>query len=305
METQSAQRDQQYDSIELTRRFPYGRGRTTSTESSLFRPFIDLVKFNCPDSGRPVGKVNYLFFSARPQRQGMLGILLWKAAWWKREYILGSLCRTVAGRTLFFPGLTQRTICEWRTVKDAGRQTDQNSNLGVVDHITLESDYCSGHVTTKTKGNTRTHPFECRPIKRGELIYWFGLAFRPSALEITPSIATWKVSAPSSDSSRRFHELKKATEDAEFHGLSPSPSGDLRVNEFFHTAFYLWHSDKEPPSPLPPLYVPFCSDERTSGRLHDVNLAGLNGKVLALVSRHSGAFRGDGLFDFHEFSKSS
>jgi hypothetical protein len=243
----SSQHHPESDTIEVTRPFPLGRGETESSDSSLFRPFLDLLSVESLRSGRPVGSVNYVFFTESPPPEGILGLLLWKAMWWRRDYVLGSLCRTVAGRTLFFPGVTQRTMSQWSARLDAGRQTPEHGTLGLVDHITLENDLRSGHVTSKTGPPTKAYPFVFRTIRTGDLVYWFGFCFRPRVLEVTPAKVTWKVSVPSSDSLRRANDLKQAIDGAIFHG----PSMSCWVTKLHQTRFLLFTSPFAPMSAAP------------------------------------------------------
>jgi len=247
---------------------------TSDASVSLIRPFRRIA-----ESGKPTGRINYVFFQEDETNY----------------YTVGSLCYTPKGHLLFFPGLTVRSKRWFRTQRGSlGVREIQ----GVIDHFTLHPDLEQGHITTLTNKriNYRTEIID--PDTR----FWFALSVRfSSLLEPMYSKINFSFVCPSSDSDRRAEDVMKARQDAIFHMTSLPNQGRLKDSAFLHFEFFVRtvNESLRVTCPIvPPLlksYEEFGEGQRQV-RIHPIKLEGLDGKVLIRVSNQPGKLRSDALF---------
>lgn len=151
----------------LVWKIPFGRGGSSNNTSALVRPFRRTLQ----ESKLP-GRVAYVFH----QDSG-------------RYNIFGSFVHSTSGKIFFYPG-TMGGITT--TSLGANRQTQQ---LIHVDHFTLEGDLSKWHFTLserETDGirfpSQRTAPWS------SEIVLWFVLQFKKTALEPCPEILKLRLS---------------------------------------------------------------------------------------------------------------
>jgi hypothetical protein len=259
----------------------FGQGKTTSMSCALARPYKQLF-----ESGKPIGRINYVFFKVNK----------WPS------HVLGSLCFTPGHRLLFYPGLMERKV-NWLYSKN----TFQNiKSTGFVDHLTLEKDFASWHMTVlELDGTKKTHlqSSKTKTISKNT-VFWFGLSIRdPNVLETTPEELTLVFHSPPKDSDRRIKSLLKARENAIFH-LTTLNKISLNKGEFLHFDFFIGPSDLD--HKKLPCYVPISEPivsgyaqafkEGTHFRSHPVSLEGIEEKTWVVVSKHVGKLSDKAIF---------
>ena len=248
--------------------------KVNSIECALARPFYQLFS-----EGKPVGKVNYIFYLGdNPPSK-----------------ILGSLCLTPEGRILFFPGVVERNV-NWFQPKQGGQQSIKST--GFVDHFTLEKDRKSWHFTILEANRKKVKELPSfKPLLLSkDVLFWFGLSIQnPRFLETTPVILESVFSCPSSDSVRRLNAYEDAIKKAVYHGVN-LPSRDLKETQFIHFGFYLTLKNISITKLIPqgPTEKPIVSDfsqilnGKTEYRACPVTLEGLKEKIWVVVSKYNG-----------------
>lgn len=132
----------------------FGAGKTLNQSLSLLRPFRLLI-----DEGKPIGRINHVFY------------------FWTKSRVLGALWYTPWRRLLFFPGLVGR-IPRWYS-KDTSVKHPQIAPGTVIDHLTLEADFKSFHVTLLGPSSTRSVLMSRRTQQVVDgLTYWFGVSMQ-------------------------------------------------------------------------------------------------------------------------------
>lgn len=259
----------------------FGQGKVVSTSCALTRLYLQL--FN---TGKPIGKINYLFFKGNE--------------WPSR--ILGSLAYTPGERILYFPGVSVRNV-NWHFSAADGLKSIKST--GLVDHLTLEKNFQKWHATIleadRTK-KTRLPSFKTKKIDENTL-FWFGLSIKdPSVLEITPEELILNLYSPPSDTDRRLNVLIEARENAIFQLTHLSKKSEpLNEGEFLHFDFFIGHSNLDldkldcfVPTREPIVYE-FKRAQKISVRGHPVTLEGITKKIWVVVSKHTGKLSGEAI----------
>lgn len=252
----------------------FGSGKSVNDESALTRPFRQLFH-----AGKPIGKINYIFFKGNK---------------WPTR-ILGALCFTPGKRLLFFPGLNHRKI-NWKLSR-GGKKISFFFNYGLLDHFTLERDFKRWHatiITSPSEPKPKRPSFRTYRVDRNT-IFWFGLTIqKPEVLEMTPEEHRMIFSCPPRDSERRAKLLVEAREGAIFH-LVHLEKVKIRFDDFVHFDFFI-----APPTVdvkkfpcFVPMYEPMVRNYSqieggTPIRSHPVMLPGMKQRVWVMVSKHHG-----------------
>jgi len=286
------------DTIEVTFEFPQGNGSASgdpALSSAIGRPFKRLI-----DTGKPPGRINYLFFQPYG---GQLRTL-------------GALCHTPGEQVLFYPALVTRRV-SWYTVGDKKTELVTRPDESL-DHITLEPDSETWHATILTAQGAKETHIPKRRTRRVDrcTIFWFALSVRsPSVLEMTPNTVTLgPFPTPPTDSTRRGMSLMDARKDVVFrtiglHETQPVSSDQFITFEFYidrsnrvrlwvrHSLFGRWGrstpillpiavpASRESPKVVPPF--PY--------RSHDVEIAGFQGCFIISAYRITGSLTGDAI----------
>lgn len=252
---------------------------TLEPNGALFRPLRQLA-----EEGKPIGKINYIFYKEK-----------------KVLYILGSLCYSPGGRVLFFPGIKNRVI-RWVT-KQRGRPPALAKDI-IADHLTLDCNLKSGHITTRTIDNKskvleKVSSFATKKIADG--VFWFAISVKnASLLERLVKRSTFSFTSPASDAERRSDEVIKAREGAIFHVVSLADDAVSTTGEFIHFRFFLGGDECKSFNnfwAFPKPYIQGLRYERqTPIRAHPVTIVNLPYKIWVLVSKHSGDLSNDVIF---------
>jgi len=277
------------DIIEITLKFPFGKGASSSTASCLIRPFLKLFY-----TGKPVGKINYIFY------HHVNG----------NYYNLGSLCYTEGRRILFFPGFQARNLL-WLLNKK-GDFKKFNFTDFLVDHFTLERNLSKSHLTLSKNGkiDEKEYPISLPTWRlKKDLIFWFGLSVQdPSFLELTPEMLTISFSSISTDSKRRIKNIVEARKESVFHIVQLPSESYFEKNEFIHFNFFICSKDFNIPeehamTSLPtkePIVSGFQFKDIYPFRSHPVSLPGIDKIIGVTVSKHKGILRNKIIFAMYE-----
>lgn len=191
-----------------------GTGRSVNRTSALVRPFRILL-----DEGRSIGRINYLFYQSDKTR------------------VLGALCFTTPKRLLFFPGIAKRNprwITEGATLRTIGQANE------LIDHLTLESDFNSWHVTMLGLDNSRRsvlRRYRTKEILEG-VTYWFGLSIlSDNILEECPNEIRMVFSSSSKDADRRIKIVKSSGENSVNHVFPLYTDASVTGSSFIHFDF--------------------------------------------------------------------
>jgi hypothetical protein len=270
--------------IHSASKMKFGQGKVTSKSCALARPYRQLF-----EEGKPVGRINYVFFMVN--------------SW--PSHILGSLCYTPGHRLLFYPDVMERQV-NWSYSQDKFRNV---RSTGYVDHITLEPDFKSLHLTILEPDGTKKdhlHSSKAKVVGKNT-VFWFGLSMQDtSVLETTPEELTLIFTSAPGDSDRRIKTLLEARENAVFHLTTLDDARELRLSkeEFLHFDFFVGPSNLEIKN-LPcfvPIREPIVSGysqalrEGTPFRGHPVSLEGVDEKVWVIVSKHIGKVHDKAIF---------
>lgn len=261
------------DFIQITQRLN-GKGRSTSLDSALARPFRKFIQ-----EGKPAGKINHVFYEDAGAK-----------------VILGSMCYSPGSRIIFFPGIIERKIAwESSVVKLAKR--------GPLDHITLEPDLQTWHITSITNGKKDKQRLPTRIVRSVEpaLDYWFGMSVAsPTVFEPEPEEFQFSFEVPHKNANKFADILFEARDGSIFHTLSPIDKRATASWEFLHFDFLIDRRKNRSPENFPPntLWVPTGppalkdrldygqGELRIPTRVHQVKLIGFDGDIAILVSRH-------------------
>lgn len=253
----------------------FGHGKTQNSDTALVRPFKLLL-----DEGKPIGRINYLFYRSN------------------RSFVLGSLCYAPGRRLLYFPGLIARTALSH--TRDRIREPLQQPFL--IDHLTLEPDFRSFHVTT-LRHSVKRHPlqkYSTRKVQEG-VIQWFGLSLHSeNALEECPEEVRFQFSSPPQDSDRRLKIVMESREDARFRIIEQNPGTTQPSICFLHFDFYLdmregavtqqgWGTAPSTAPRGPPLLkeTPTVA-KKIPIRVHHVDIPSFPGLVSVIASMQAG-----------------
>ena len=253
----------------------FGEGKSTNEESALTRPFRRLFY-----TGKPVGKINYIFFKGNK---------------WPTR-VLGALCFTPGNRLLFFPGLNHRKI-NWK-ISHGGTKISFFFNFGVLDHFTLERNFKKWHatiITSPSKPKPKLSSFKTYQVRKN-IVFWFGLTIQSSeVLETTPEEHRMVFSCPSKDSKRRAEMMIKAREGAIFHLVHLPRGVKIGRDEFVHFDFFIAPRsiDVEKFPCFVPMLEPIVQNYSqveggTPIRAHPVMLPKMKQRVWVIVSKHKG-----------------
>jgi len=259
----------------------FGEGKSTSISCALARPYRELL-----ENGKPIGKINYIFFKVNK----------WPS------HILGSLCFTPGHRILFFPGLVERKI-NWFYSK---KNFQSIKSIGFADHLTLEAGFRRWHITVLEDDGTKKLLMPSFNTKRieGNALFWFGLTIQgPTVLETTPEELTLVFPSPPKDSDRRITLLLDARKNAIMH-LTTLNRTSLSREEFLHFDFFIGPADltlEKLPCNVP-TQKPIVNDYRqafkegTHFRSHPVSLEGMTERIWVVASKHIGKVSDKAIF---------
>ena len=184
------------DVLKLTCAMPVGApGADASPDNPLARALRQLLR-----DGRPFNRISSCFFR---DEQGV-------ARW------LGVFVRSAGDRVIFFPGLAMKADHVRGFRSEEERWTLQPFDF---DHLSLESDLKSWHVTTTDSKDHLGKPTTL-PVGEGRVL-WFGMSVADSnALQIVRSETVTTAEVPEGDSRRRMDVLFKAREGMAFPMVS-------------------------------------------------------------------------------------
>jgi len=263
-----------------------GAGRSVNRISALVRPFRLLL-----DEGKPIGGINYLFYQSDKTR------------------VLGALCFTPYRRLLFFPGITKRNprwITEGATLRTIG-QTNE-----LIDHLTLDPDFNSWHVTMLGLDNSRKsvlRKYRTKEISES-VTYWFGFSIlSDNILEECPDEIRMGFSSSSKDADRRIKIAKSSLRNSVNHVFPLYTDASVTGSNFIHFDFIIDrrnrncfsnHSPKRrtlfdsvppattaptgPPALRSPVPVPLQLPVRS----HPVTIPGFQGTIWVTMSMRTG-----------------
>ncbi len=260
------------DFITIEQSFPYAEpGSSVSLDSAIARPFRVLI-----EKGWDTGRVNHLFLSDVGHFS-----------------VVGSLCYTPSGRLIFFPGIIGRKTL-WDSEKGDLRES------GIVDHITLEPNSKSWHLTIFKDGKKdRTSQLPSRRVSEIEpgLNYWFGMSVESiSVFEKQFQTYLFSFPVPSEESDKYIKILDQSKKDSKFHSMSLIQEG-VGKEEFLHLDFLvdnrtnrdeLPHNIAWVPSGPPALVGPLEKTDNFLIRAHPVEVPTFPGNIFVLVSKHVG-----------------
>jgi len=193
-----------------------GIGKIQDSSSALVRPFRILI-----DEGKPVGKISHLFLMS------------------DSSYVLGALCFTEDSRLLFFPGLISRTP-QWY-VKGQSNLLKVKSGC-YVDHLTLEADLESLHVTMLDLDSRKSVWLEKFRTKKpaDDLIYFFGLSVKSERmLEPCPQEIRFQFSSTPQDCERRANIIEENARDSKSEVLKLPFTATESDDCFLHFDFLI------------------------------------------------------------------
>ncbi|MFC1507300.1 hypothetical protein ACFLQ6_09565 [Thermoproteota archaeon] len=253
----------------------FGQGESQNETSALIRPFRLLL-----DEGKPIGRINYLFFRSNI------------------AHVLGSLCYTPGKRILFFPGLIVRKPI-WHIKRKILKPVNLTEDF-IIDHLTLEPNFDSFHVTMLTAKKVKrvfAH-YKTKKITDG-LFYWFGLSLHSEkSLEDCPAKMTFQFSSPSHDSKRRTDIIDHSRKDAVFRIIELNPDAEFVQGTFLHFDFFVdvrkENSNRRlrhmttAPNTSPMLKRTELIPKSVSVRSHDVSIPGFRGFVWVVASVRNG-----------------
>lgn len=268
------------DFITVEQSFPYAEpGTAISLDSSIARPFRVLI-----EKGLDTGRVNHLFFFDSGHFS-----------------VVGSLCYTSTGRLIFFPGVIGR-----KTLWDSEKGDLKEG--GVVDHLTLEPNSKSWHLTIHRDGKKdKSSQLPSRRTFQVEpgLDYWFGMSVASSSV-FEKQFQNYLFSFPvhSGVSSKYLKILEQSKKDSKFHSMSLVHEG-IESGEFLHFDFLIDNRKNKEETPKNIVSVPYGPPalvnplELTGDfiiRAHPVEIPTFPGNILVLVSKHVGELTNEVIF---------
>ncbi|ALI34763.1 hypothetical protein NMY3_00551 [Candidatus Nitrosocosmicus oleophilus] len=144
--------------ISIPYHFPIGKEEFIRKDSALVKPFKQILL-----EGKPLEKISYFFYGEGDE-----------------YWLIGSFAYTKARRILFFPGLNLSRVVHSPDNKEV---LDEVHNI---DHLTLENNLESWHVTLKEKNDRGIKYSRMKPAKLSENVFlWFVMAI-PSAKTLEP-----------------------------------------------------------------------------------------------------------------------
>ncbi len=267
------------DKIVITQKFTgVEKGICTSLESSIARPFRVLI-----NEGKNTGNINHVFFKDL-----------------EHNYIVGSLCYSKTKRLIFFPGIIGRKLL-WDSDKG------DIETGGIVDHLTIEPDLKSWHMTIFSDGKkdiTKNLPNRSLNKIEDNLYYWFGLSLSsPDMFEKLIEEYNLSFEIPPKQDKKYSEILLKSKEGSKFHITSLIEEG-LSDDEFLHFDFLIDLRDKDIREKVPhnitsvPTKPPAVETELSQIdnfviRAHPVEIPEFSGVITVLVSKHKGKLTKD------------
>lgn len=278
------------DKIELTQELPFAPvGESTSSDSCLFRVYSKLVK-----SGKPAGKLNYIFYSPQDSRTFTC------SPQDNKTFTLGTLCYTPGRQLLFFPGFTADAIHTF--AEHDPRPLLSKSNFPI-DHFTLEKSHRRWHITSTRAPDGKEYIKPLRVHRVSEsFIHWFSVSIQDEGrLQETRRVNRMVFPCPASDADRRLSELTRARDGAIFHILHlPDESIPRKTGEFLHFDFWidlsptgqdLSHPSIRPPTSSNVVQYQTPLPKKSSVRSHRVRVVDFPGAVIVIASKHKGALK--------------
>lgn len=273
------------DKIQFTLELPFAPGgETTTDDSCLFRVYSRLVK-----SGKPAGRLNYIFYAPQDGR----------------FFTLGTLCYTPGRQLLFFPGFSADSI--HRFAEHDPRPLLSKSNFPI-DHLTLEESCTRWHITSTCAPSGKERIKSLRVHRLSEsLIHWFSVSIQDEGkLEETKRVNRMVFPCPARDANRRLSELMKARDGAKFHIIQLHDECIPRkTGEFVHFDFWIDLSPTRQAIPPWPIRIPTSSNvveyqtplpEKVPVRSHQVEVVDLPGTVVVIASKRKGTLKYDEVF---------
>jgi len=252
-----------------------------AAKSALFRPFRQIV-----EDGKPIGKLTYVFFD---NQRG-------------QHFVLGSLVRTPGSRLLFFPGVKGRRV-NWHSRDNRITPVVTNPSE-TLDHITLESDLGTWHVTILSEGKKETRlPRMPSYTVDKNLVFWFGMSIRKAeCLEPTPASIQLSMGSTSADMERRIAIIYDSRDKAVFRITQLPTDAPMTGEEFISFEFFVdktgWAFTNNAmggpggTSLLSPIAVP----AQTLTRVDKIEFTGLTGNVVLVVYSLQGKLRDETIY---------
>jgi hypothetical protein len=182
------------------------------------------------DDGQPFKRLTKCFWAQMPLAERL------QKLWWFGVFILSE-----GNRVIYFPGLkeTKQHVQGYR-----GNDLKWDKEFDV-DHISLEKDYLSWHITSrKSKDHLGSPTPHTADLGEGRRL-WFGMSIADFSVLWPLSRETTVIAkSPSSDVKRRAKILMDAREGAQFQIIEPHPEADkIFPNGFFHVSVILGPSN--------------------------------------------------------------
>lgn len=265
--------------IPLVYQFPIGKGYHIQSESSLVRPFRKLL-----DSGNPIGKINFIFYSENDQ-----------------HYIVGSIVNTKK-RLIFFPGVKTLKITE----SPQDEEKLENHTL-FVDHLSLEKNWKKYHISLKDKEQNPQLQVKKTKELSDDVVLWFLMAIKSlDKLEEMPKSQEFHLYGKNSqDLTRRLGEFMDARAGSVFQVLDVK--GKAESNWYLNLEFFLSKKTsgdykKESPKTKTVYYTSLVEEpvdtkiENFPTKFHWIRLKEFSGRLWVRVSRMPGILKQDSYF---------
>jgi len=198
------------DTLKLTWKFDLGGdGEDADPKNPIARALDNLLSH-----GTPSRKFAHALFTPNPT--GARPELRW----------LGVFVHTDRGRIVFFPGYFLRLL------QYANGRSMQQVRQFEIDHVTLENDFRTWHVTGTAddrQGGMRT-----RDLENGRYL-WFGMSVaQPDVLRAVMKRTTITGLSPGSDSRRRISCFRSARQDVHDFIVVPPQEWKSKEHSFLH-----------------------------------------------------------------------
>lgn len=254
-------------SLKLKYNFPVGKGISTDSNSSLIRPFNNIL-----NEGRKPGKITFVFL-----RDGL------------DYYVLGSFSFT--GKYLiFFPGLKDRRISNFGPKEYLSEGTTLNIN-----HFTLEKSFAKWHVTTDEKKENGIK-FPNQKTKKIDENNWLWFVFKiagSNKLERCPQEIRIQLFASLNEINRRLPIIIDSREEAIFQ-ITELDKKERRPF-FWYVEFFASKSKLREDRPENMITVMKNNatklidfNKRSLTRIHQIFLKDFDGSIFIRVSKVRG-----------------
>lgn len=208
------------DIIKLTWESSLGiEGEDTKENNPLSRSLNRLF-----EDGQPFKRFTQCFLAQAPTSEGLKNYI---KLWWFGVFVLSQ-----GDKVIFFPALNTAKK-HIQAYKGNYRKWDQPFN---VDHISLENDHASWHITSQ-KSKNHLGSFPTADLGEGRRL-WFGMSISTfSSLWPLSQKTSVITSSPPSDIDRRVRVFNEAREGAKFHIIKFHPDASKRFEGgFFHVS---------------------------------------------------------------------